>query len=144
MTNRNTSGPFAGYQIYGPYGSGRKIVVLVAQEHRTTMSYARYLMSEKLGRELTDMEEVDHVDDDCMNDAIGNLQVLTPRQNKAKQDARRRAAALVTLVCPECGNEFTRFRRNTNLRPKGSASPSCCSRSCSGRYHNRKRRTVAA
>jgi hypothetical protein len=129
---------YDGYRVYGPYGSKRKIMVLVSPGHRTTMSYARYLMSIHLGRELTSDEEVDHIDDDYSNDVIGNLQVLTSAQNRDKQNRRRLEQSLVTLTCPECGKE--RQRRNTHLRASsGSARPSCCSRSCAGRYHNRIR-----
>ena len=131
---------YDGYAVYGPYGSKRKIVVLVSPGHRTTMSYARYLMSLHLGRELTDDEEVDHVDDDCMNDVIENLQILTPEENRAKQNRLRLQRSLVTLVCPECGKEFTRPRRYTHLSPAKSTAPSCCSRSCSVSYQNKRRK----
>lgn len=130
---------YDGYKIYGPYGKRRKVICLVSTERRTTMAYARYLMSLKLGRPLAEDEEVDHLDDDCTNDDIKNLQILTPEENRAKQARLRREQALVTLVCPECNTEFTRFRRYTNLRSNGSESPSCCSRSCSAKFHNRGR-----
>lgn len=134
---------YDGYAIYGPYGTQRKIVVLVSPGHRTTMSYARYLMSLHIGRELTPEEEVDHVDDDHTNDVIENLQILTPEQNREKQNRLRRRRSLVTLTCPECRADFTRPRRNTNLRSHGSPSPSCCSRSCAASYHNKRRRAAA-
>lgn len=132
---------YDGYKIYGPYGQQRKMIALVSPEHRTTMSYARYLMSLHIGRELTEQEEVDHIDDDCTNDVIENLQILTPVQNREKRDQRMREKASVTLICPECSKEFTRLRRNTNLRfkDKRASSPSCCSRSCSGSYHSKRR-----
>jgi HNH endonuclease len=133
-------GIYDGYAVYGPYGSKRKIIVLVSPGHRTTMSYARYLMSLHIGRELADDEEVDHVDDDCLNDAIDNLQILTPEQNREKQNRLRLERSLVTLTCPECHNEFTRPRQNTNLRPGGPPGPSCCSHSCSASYHNKRRK----
>jgi hypothetical protein len=129
----------SGYKIYGPYGSRRKMVALVSPGHRTTMSYARHLMSVSIGRELTADEEVDHIDDDCTNDVIGNLQILTPAQNKAKQDRLRREKSLVTLTCPQCKEDFTRPRRYTKLRSGSPGGESCCSRSCSASYHNRRR-----
>lgn len=130
---------FEKYKIYGPYGKRRKMIALVSPEYRTTMSYARYLMSLYVGRELTSEEEVDRVDDDCTNDVIENLQILTPEQNREKQSRLRLEKALVTLTCPQCNEKFTRMRRDTNLRPGGSRNPSCCSRSCSVSYHNRRR-----
>lgn len=122
------------YRIYGPYGKRRRIVVLVSAEHRTTMSYARYLMSLHIGRELTEGEEVDHLDDDCMNDAIENLQVLTPEQNREKRNRLLRARSWVDVTCPECGNGFARRRSYLRRTPVPS-----CSRSCSAKFHNRKR-----
>lgn len=133
---------FDGYTVYGPYGSQRKMVALVSPGHRTTMSYARYLMSLHIGRELTEEEEVDHIDDDCTNDAIENLQILTPEQNRGKQSRFRRERAYVTLTCPECDQEFTRRRNDTSLRPGRSENPSCCSRSCAVRLQHKRRRVV--
>lgn len=136
---------FDEYKIYGPYGSRRKMVALVSADHRTTMSYARYLMCLHLERELTDQEEVDHIDDDCTNDIIENLQTLTPEQNREKQNRLRRAKSLVTLTCPQCDQEFTRPRRYTKLRNPNLKGISCCSRRCSILYNKtgRKRREVA-
>lgn len=63
----------------------RRMVCLVKDKHdRTTISYARYLMSVKLGRLLTDHEHVDHIDNDKTNDLIDNLQILTPEENRDK------------------------------------------------------------
>lgn len=57
---------------------GRKRVDLVnSASNRTTTSYARYLISVVNGRYLTEDEEVDHIDNDCTNDEISNLQILT-------------------------------------------------------------------
>lgn len=136
---------FEDYKIYGPYGKHRKIVALVSPDHRTTMSYARYLMTLHLGRELTADEEVDHIDDDYTNDIIENLQILTPDQNREKQNRLRLERSLITLTCPQCDKEFTRPRRYTKFRTGGSGEPSCCSRRCSIQYHHtgRKQRGVA-
>ena len=45
---------------------------------------ARLKLEVKLGRYLTNNEEVDHIDGDCTNDSIKNLQVLTKSKNAAK------------------------------------------------------------
>lgn len=63
----------------------RKMVCLYKNDTtRKTISYARYLMSVKLGRELTDEETVDHIDNDKTNDSLDNLQILTYKENIAK------------------------------------------------------------
>jgi len=131
---------FEEYKVYGPYGSGRRIVVLVSPEHRTTMAYARYLMCLKEGRILGPDEQVDHIDDDPLNDAIENLQVLTPEANREKDFARRRTAMMVTMTCPVCGVEFTRLRRNTHLMESRGRSASYCSRSCAGKQQQGRKR----
>ena len=60
----------------------RKIVCLYCDNNtRKTISYARYLMSIKLGRELTDEETVDHIDNDKTNDSMDNIQILTIDEN---------------------------------------------------------------
>lgn len=51
---------------------------------RTTIAYARYLMSVKLGRILNDDETVDHIDNNKLNDDINNLQILSREDNIAK------------------------------------------------------------
>lgn len=133
------NGVYEGYKIYGPYGSHRKIMVLYSLKHRTTMSYARYLMSLKLGRELRADEEVDHIDDDCLNDDIDNLQVLTPEQNQEKSNVQRHVAALVELTCPVCGCTFARLGRDVRKRQKREVQPLTCSKSCATTRRNKQK-----
>lgn len=125
---------FDSYKIYGPYNNEvRRLVVLVSKETGkpvSSMSYARYLMSVKLDRYLTDNEEVDHIDGNPLNDSIDNLQILTPAENRRKSSMTGRT--MITLNCPNCGTEFTIERRQTHLIKGGSHT--CCSRSCAGKY----------
>jgi hypothetical protein len=48
------------------------------------VAYARFLMEQKLGRKLKRSEEVDHKDENPLNDKLSNLQVLTQAQNTSK------------------------------------------------------------
>lgn len=126
--------PYADYKVYGPYlhaGQGRRFVYLVKPGHRTSTSYARYLMGIHLGRLLTNKEEVDHKDDNKLNDDLDNLVVVSKQENRAK--GRKRT--MVELTCPTCLTKFTRERKNTHL-VKGGKIPTCCSRSCSGVYQH--------
>lgn len=87
--------PFLGWKIYGPYldrKQNRKIVVLVGDGHRTTMSYARYLLSVREGSVPVDGIDADHVDDDSSNDSPENIQPLTRAANIAKGHAARKPA----------------------------------------------------
>jgi hypothetical protein len=120
--------PFQGYKVYGPYlhkHIDRRMIFLVSKDHRTSMSYARYLLCIKEGRILGKDEQADHIDNNRLNDDIDNLQILSPKENTLKN---RKTAAMVTLVCPRCGDSFTKKRKDTHLVKGGN--PSCCSRSC--------------
>lgn len=102
------------------------------KRRRTTMSYARYLMSVKLGRILESWEHVDHIDNDKTNDSIENLQLLTLAENNIKY-AKFHGIRYVKLRCPNCGKIFSRERRNTFLQ-KPSNNYAACSRRCSGQF----------
>lgn len=131
--------PYSEYKVYGPYihkKEGRRYVHLVSPNGRTTTSYARYLMATRLGRLLGEKEQVDHIDNNKMNDSYENLQILTQKENL---DKSRKPAVLVSLVCPNCGVSFVRERRQTHI-VKGGKLETCCSRSCSGKYQHKNKR----
>lgn len=55
---------------------GRRFIVYKGSDNKYhSKSYARYLMEQYLGRELTDREEVHHKDHNKTNDVIENLEV---------------------------------------------------------------------
>ena len=93
--------------VYGPYTrkDGRKHVVLydpITQE-RTTVSYPKYLMEQKLGRPLKPNETVDHKDGDFTNDAPDNLRIKTRSEN-AKLGVKRNKPQIFN--CPTCSISF--------------------------------------
>lgn len=53
------------------------------------MAYARYLMECHLNRYLDTNEEVDHKNEDCMDDRIENYQVLLKPMHTAKTNRNR-------------------------------------------------------
>lgn len=116
--------------VYGPYvrtykrGQQRRQVVLRFPDGRTTsMPYARWLMEEHLGRQLKDDEHVDHVDEDAMNDDLGNLQVLTPAANTIKSHP---LPEMITFICPACGGPATKRAAQVRAnRKRGMAGPFC-------------------
>lgn len=80
----------------------RNVCLVNSEQDRTTISYARYLMCVKLGYILSSEYEVDHIDDDKTNDSIGNLQVLTKKENLQKfKESQKRKTFLThgTLSC---------------------------------------------
>lgn len=103
---------------------------------RTSVSYARYLMSVKLGRFLLPTEQVDHIDDDKQNDDVSNLQILTNIENVSKECKHRKQSIgtlMVRLKCPVCGREFIRRKGLTHLT-KNRGNVTTCSRNCRSKF----------
>ncbi len=130
--------PFKGYKLYIVFHKKmkRRMACLVSKKNRTTISYARYLMSVHLGRKLKKTETVDHINEDKLNDSLENLQILSNADN-IKKSAKGRAMA--TLKCPVCSNFFTKEKRQTHLIKGGN--PTCCSRKCS--YKKQRKNKLA-
>lgn len=91
--------------------------------HRTTLSYARYLMSVHLGRLLTKEEQVDHINNDKSDDSFENLQILTPKENRKKRDLIIKEAYR-EFICPICNKNFKLTKRQSHRK-----NP-CCSKVC--------------
>jgi hypothetical protein ORF064 len=126
--------PYNNFYIYIVFHKkeGRRFAVLYPADKssglkRTTISYARYLMSVKEGRVLEEYEEVDHIDNDKTNDEISNLQILTRSENVRKENATR-GLKMAVLRCPYCGKIFIRERRQTHIAKGGKRT--FCSRTC--------------
>lgn len=122
-------------KIYGPYlrKDGRKHIVIVHPcGRKQTKSYPKYLLEQKIGRELIGDETCDHIDDDFTNDESSNLQVLSRPKNIIKS---KTPAEWITFNCLHCGEKATKKAHNirTNLK-KGKAGP-FCSRHCAGKYN---------
>lgn len=128
-------------RVYGPYTrkDGRKHVILYENGVRTTMSYPKYLMEQYLGRNLQPWETVDHIDEDFTNDSLDNLQILSVQANIDKsRNARGVCKEYITFICIGCGQEGTQEARNVRHNRKlGKAGP-FCSRSCAGKYSQRR------
>ena len=130
--------------MYGPIlhrKEGRRLVCLVAMDksHRTSTSYARYLMSIELGKRLAKTAHVDHIDGDKLNDTLENLQVISLAENNKKAALERGVErTYAALRCPGCGRRFVRERRQTHLAKGGIYT--ACSRSCSGKFQHRIRK----
>lgn len=127
-----TEYPFENYNGYIITNrENRKMICLRDKntKKRTTISYARYLISVRENRLLNKYEQVDHIDNNKTNDDIDNLQVLSLKDNIRKyyiQSSRTRK--MIRLICPNCKKEFTRELNNCHLQ-KGN-SFSSCSRKC--------------
>lgn len=104
----------------------------------TTISYARYLVCVKLGYILSSEYEVDHIDNDKTNDDISNLQVLTKRENKRKQELWYEENEMISygLVCAQCGMSFLLSRSQMTPRLSQNVEYAFCSRSCASKHQH--------
>jgi hypothetical protein len=123
----------------------RRLVILIehCSKKRKTISYARYLYGVKLGHEVPSEFQVDHIDNDKMNDNIKNLQLLTSNENSLKGRPKQK---LIKRICPICNTEFDFKLANLSSHPNPT-----CSRKCGGiksvmthksseNYENRRKR----
>lgn len=109
---------------------GRTRVDLInSNTDRTTVTYARYLLGVKIGRYLTEQEEADHINNDCTDDSIENLQVLSIEEHKAKTKLHVEGRTYLDCVCSYCGKEFQREKRHMQ------GLKTLCSRSCNAKYN---------
>jgi hypothetical protein len=124
-------------KIYGPYfrKDGRRHVCIVYPNgYKTSISYPKFILEQKLGRRLSDNETVHHIDGNFLNDSEENLQIL-PRVVHVKLDTRRLNKK--EFYCPECNKCFTLVGKKLceaiANRKRGKAGP-FCSRSCVNTY----------
>lgn len=101
-------------------------------------SYARYLMSIKLGHMVPDHLQVDHKDDDKTNDDINNLQLLTPEQNRLKEYNRYIENENISYgyECAHCGINFILSNREVTTRLFQKTERAFCSRSCAATFNH--------
>jgi len=129
----NTEFPFNdynGYIVINP--EGRRNVCLVHKKHkkRTTISYARYLVSVKEKRILLKNEQVDHINGDKTNDVIENLQILSYKDNSIKRTIERgQTLKMVEMRCPNCKKTFSKPLNSMYLQKGGHYT--ACSKQCS-------------
>lgn len=100
---------------------------------RTTISYAKYVLSVHLERLIDqENEHVDHVNNDCSDDRVENLQILTPQENKEKYDKfyRENTPKMITLECSTCSKGFEYVERNYRFHKKNGRTRFHCCRKC--------------
>lgn len=120
--------------------------VYIRDGHRV-ISYPRFLMEQQLGRELTDDEDVHHLDHDVTNNDVSNLVVMSKEEHNALHAAEERIDYYdKVMVCSVCGKEFVWsaksqryfYRNKTRKVPKAkcgfTSDRPFCSRSCAAKY----------
>lgn len=109
------------------------LVSKVNRNKRRTILYSKYLMSLYVGRILTKEEEVDHIDDNKLNDDLSNLEIVTHEENRRRHSIMN-PATMVSLVCPKCQKKFSRKKKNTFFTNKNKKR-SFCTLECSGSFY---------
>lgn len=109
----------------------RNVVLYNSPRDRTTISYARYLMSVHLGYLLDDSVVVDHINGDQMDDRLENYQLISSAENNRKRFLQsNRTRQFVEMSCGNCETIFTKPRNTTHLVIKNKKSD-YCSKKCS-------------
>lgn len=135
-------------KIMGPYihrrgkNIGRRHVAIVIQGRTLRMFLSRWLMIKKLGRLLKPNEEVDHIDEDKINDSEDNLQLLNRQQNADKMAKRRmleHPAPLFRFNCLVCKKPGSRMLHRVRSDRKAGYRGPFCSKSCAATYSNLNR-----
>jgi len=105
----------------------RNVILYNPGANRTTISYARYLMSVHLGYEIDSKLEVDHINNDKMDDRIENYQLLTPLENRRKS---AKPPKFRSLTCATCKVWFSRRAHQVDTKLKNGQKNFYCSYEC--------------
>ena len=89
--------------------------------------FARWVMEQYIGRELSTDEYVHHLNEDPSDNRLENLAIVSPKEHNRIHNPTR----MVTCVCGYCGKEFTRSQRTINKCKKRGYQGVFCSRICS-------------
>lgn len=122
-----------GYKRISTKDGRARIDLVRSSKERTTISYARYLLSVNVGRELLENEEADHIDSDATNDSIENLQILYRDKHLEKTLAEREGRLYSIVRCPQCREEF----QSPENQVRNGKKLKFCSRSCNGKFSTR-------
>ena len=122
--------------LYGPYNcsDGRARVI----HNGKTKLYARYLLEQELGRELTNKEQVHHRDEDYRNDVISNLEV---REISEHISSHSKVYFDIQVECVECKKKYwitgEQHKNRVNNIKAGKTRGPFCSKFCLGKYSRR-------
>lgn len=123
--HKNTRGPYLGKD------GRRRMWVTYQDNSKKIITYARFLMEEKIGRILLPEETVDHIDRNKLNDTIGNLRIVDRIQHVIDDSKRVR---LVSIACVRCGKMAKKRGRDLQHNAKLKKAGPFCGRSCAGKY----------
>lgn len=111
-----------------PSGGAQKYPRVRTSAGRIMLTH-RYIMEQKLGRRLRRNEHVHHTNENKEDFSPGNLELMS-RSEHTQVHGRNKVRATVKLVCPSCGKEFVREKRNV-MHNRGQKA-AYCSKRCVG------------
>lgn len=133
-----TSKLYTDARIHGPYLDSRDkrwyVNIYFNKDNITRLSLARFNYQELIGRILETWEQVDHKDNNKLNDDIGNLQILT--QDEHNKKTHTKYSNDIEVQCFFCPNKFIltpKQQRERNRKRSQETGPFCSSR-CAAKY----------
>ena len=111
-------------------------VVVKHHPHATKNGYVlehRIVVENHINRLLLPTEVVHHIDENKKNNDISNLQIMTQTAHSSAHTSER-GRMCVELQCPECGQEFTRFKSTTHLQKPSKLGATFCGSVCRGKF----------
>lgn len=129
--------PYSVFRSCGPnLEKNRLHIYLNSTETCVHILYSRYLWEVSHGRKVRKGYEIDHIDGDCTNDTLDNLQEISHEENikKGTSEILKRNgknSRRLFLWCPVCHKRFKVLKWKVNLKKlkKGKEFHFCC-RSC--------------
>lgn len=127
-------------KVYGPYlgkDKRRRVVIRKGKKLRT-MSYAKYLLSKKLGKKAVNLLEdiiVHHINGNSLDDRLENYEPMS----RAKHGKLHNPKKKKEFQCPQCGGIFLLIgsrlshHKSNKKRKKSYIGPFCC-KECAGKY----------
>lgn len=125
---------------YSP--DGREYIVIIFPDgSKKTTNFARYLMEVKLGRLLNRNEHVHHIDGNCYNDCLDNLELIDPKTHQRLHHLLDREQEFSCYWCKKnlvlYGNALTNYLRRVKHNPT-SKGP-FCDATCRAKYRANER-----
>ena len=128
--------PYENYHSSMPFRNkeGRLCLnILIDKENHKQILYAKYLWEVSHKRKVRKGYEIDHIDGDCTNDTLDNLQEISSTENRKKGTSRiitsnNKNAKRLFLWCPVCGTKFKILKWKVNLKKlkEGKEFHFCC------------------
>lgn len=133
-----------GYKVFDGSTGRFRVVFYNTPEDISGMSFARYLMSIHLGYEVPSELVVDHINDIKTDDRIENLQILTPEQNRLKQEYQYYMfeQPFFLVECEWCDLRFFITQRDLKAKIAKGLEHMFCSRRCAAKFHSHGKQPI--